>query len=735
MFSEDICGLIMNNSKNCIYFLTLKKANLENQKIPTNMSNTERAAILQQIQRAQAAGISDIDAILKNLATRAKRKVLIIGGGGREHAIAWKLAECSDVAEIIVSPGNGGTANAGGKIRNETIKDIPSFALQNNIHLVVVGPEQPLVDGLADQLALVNIPCFGPTKAAAEIEASKAWAKDFMNRHNIPTSKHRTFQRNESAAAEEYVKTCGFPLVVKASGLAAGKGVLIPNNQQETLTALNDVFGSKNLFGSAGDEVVLEERMEGPEASMLAFCDGTTVRMMPAAQDHKRVGDGDVGLNTGGMGAYAPAPLVTPAVAERILREVLEPTLKGMAAEGRPFVGVLYAGMMLTATGPRVIEFNCRFGDPETQVLLPLLNSNLLHIMEACAMGTLNEMTVDWKDQHAVTVVAASEGYPLKYPKGRSIRGLEIVPSITNTNGDQAMVFHAGTRLSTGTDSVGGVETSGGRVLVCTALSSVSLASAVTTAYAGMRAISFEGMQYRYDIAKKALSSTSEKKLRIGILGSTRGTDMAAVLVALGKGRLAGGEIVCVVSNRSKSGILEKARNAGIPDIVLKCAKGEARDVYDAKVTNVLKSHQVDVVLMIGYMRIVSPSFTAAWSGKLLNVHPSLLPEFAGGMDMDVHSEVLKSGKKMTGCTVHLVTDIVDGGEIIARRHCMVGEKDTTETLKARVQAMEGEALLSCCRAVQDGTVMAIHNAENKSNASSSSGEVSKSFHLFTVKN
>ena len=350
-----------------------------------------------------------------------------------------------------------------------------SLPWQNNIHLVVVGPEQPLVDGLADELALINIPCFGPTKAAAEIEASKAWAKDFMNRHNIPTSKHRTFQRNESAAAAEYVKTCGFPLVVKASGLAAGKGVLIPNNQQETLTALNDVFGSKNLFGSAGDEVVLEERMEGPEASMLAFCDGTTVRMMPAAQDHKRVGDGDVGLNTGGMGAYAPAPLVTPAVAERILREVLEPTLKGMAAEGRPFVGVLYAGMMLTATGPRVIEFNCRFGDPETQVLLPLLNSNLLHIMEACAMGTLDEMVVDWKDQHAVTVVAASEGYPLKYPKGRSIRGLEIVPSITNTNGDQAMVFHAGTRLSTGTDSVGGVETSGGRVLVCTALSSVSL--------------------------------------------------------------------------------------------------------------------------------------------------------------------------------------------------------------------------------------------------------------------
>jgi formyltetrahydrofolate-dependent phosphoribosylglycinamide formyltransferase len=688
--------------------------------------STERQAIIQQIRRAQAANLS-VEEIVTNLETRAQRKVLVVGGGGREHAIAWKLAQSPEVAHVIVTPGNGGTATAGGKIRNEKIADIPAYALQENVHLVVVGPEQPLVDGLADALKKIHVPCFGPSQAAAEIEASKAWAKDFMNRHNIPTSQHRTFKRDEMAAAEEYVKTCGFPLVVKASGLAAGKGVLIPEGEKETLVALKDVF-LNNTFGSAGDKVVLEERMQGPEASMLAFCDGTTVRMMPAAQDHKRIGDGDCGLNTGGMGAYAPAPIVTKALANRIRVEVLEPTLRGMAQEGRPFVGVLYAGMMLTSTGPRVIEFNCRFGDPETQVLLPLLNSDLLQIMEACAMGTLDEVTVEWKDQHAVTVVAASEGYPLKYPKGRSIRGLDIVSKIPKALGsdDIAMVFHAGTTISSTSSTSSEVQTSGGRVLVCTALSDMSLASAVSTAYAGLRAISFEGMQYRYDIAKRALdnSNTSKKTIRIGVLGSTRGTDMASLLQAIGSGRLAGGEIACVVSNRTKSGILEKARAAGIPDIALKCLKAETREEYDARVTNTLRANNVDVVLMIGYMRIVSPSFTAEWAGKLLNVHPSLLPDFAGGMDMDVHAEVLKSNKKITGCTVHLVTDVVDGGPIIARRHCAISESDTADTLKTRVQAMEGEALLSCCRAVQDETILAIHNAERGSDTSSSSGEV-----------
>ena len=562
---------------------------------------TERALIVQQIQRY--AGL-DHNALVHMIEARAKKCVLVVGGGGREHALALKLAESNDVAKVICCPGNAGTATAGGKICNETIQDIPAYVQQNHVHLVVVGPEQPLVDGLADKLAELHVPCFGPTAAASVIESSKAWSKEFMNRHNIPTSKHRTFKRDQLSEAEDYVKTCGFPLVVKASGLAAGKGVLIPNNKQETLTALADVF-LRDAFGAAGDEVVLEERMEGPEASMLAFCDGTTVKMMPAAQDHKRAMDNDTGLNTGGMGAYAPAPVVTKALAARIKREVLEPALAGMAQEGRPFVGVLYAGMMLTSTGPRVIEFNCRFGDPETQVLLPLLQTDLLHVMEACATGTLDHVQVEWSNQHAVTVVAASAGYPLTYPKGRSIQGLSIVPTMTNGHGDTARVYHAGTRVAAHDPSV--VETSGGRVLTVTALSSASLQSAVAMAYAGMRAIHFEGMHYRYDIARKALQEDNNDPptLRIGVLGSTRGTDMAALLAAMGNGRLQGGEIVCVVSNKAKALILDKATAASIPSIYLKCPKGTSRDAYDAQVTQALQEHHVDVVLMIGYMRIV----------------------------------------------------------------------------------------------------------------------------------
>ena len=650
--------------------------------------STERALCVQHILRLQAASASPVtpEQITFSLQQRATRKVLVVGGRGREHAISLKLAHSSAVDEIIVSPGNAGTATAHPKIRNETIADVPAYALANNVHLVVVGPEVPLVQGLADALGKLHIPCFGPSAAAAEIEASKAWAKDFMHRHNIPTSQHRTFQRDQLAEAEQYVQTCGFPLVVKASGLAAGKGVLLPNTAAETLEAIRDVF-LRDAFGTAGDQVVLEERLSGPEASMLAFCDGTTVKMMPAAQDHKRALDNDQGLNTGGMGAYAPAPLITPAMAAQIKREVLEPAILGMALEGRPFVGVLYAGVMLTSTGPKVIEFNCRFGDPETQVLLPLLSSDLLDIMEACTTGTLNTVNIQWSNQHAVTLVAASEGYPLTYPKGRSIRGVEVVPTLTHANGDHTEVYHAGTRLSpTTTNGNNGIETSGGRVLAVTALSSSSLKSAVSSAYAGMRAIHFEGMQYRYDIARQAstanTANTTTPALRIGVLGSTRGTDMAALIAAMHQGRLQGGEIVCVVSNKKHALILEKASAANIPAIALSCKKGTSRDVYDAQVTQVLREHKVDVVLMIGYMRIVSPSFTAAWKGKLLNVHPSLLPEFAGGMDMDVHAEVLKANKTVTGCTVHLVTDIVDGGEIVAQRHCQVTEQDTADTLK-----------------------------------------------------
>ena len=589
---------------------------------------TERKAGAMLLRRMALAndGALDIEAAAAALEGRFQRRVLVVGSGGREHAIAWKLSQSPDVADIMVSPGNGGTARAGGKIRNVAkmaMADVPDFAIRENIDLVVVGPEQPLVDGLADMLRARHVPCFGPSKLAAEIEASKAWAKDFMGRHGIPTSKHATFNRGQLAEAEEYARTCGFPLVVKASGLAAGKGVLIPDGLEATLTALREVMVD-NAFGSAGDVVVLEERMQGPEASMLAFCDGKSVRMMPAAQDHKRIYDGDRGLNTGGMGAYAPAPLVTPDITARVLRDVMEPTVKGLAEEGRPFVGVLYAGMMMTPDdGPRVVEFNCRFGDPETQVLLPLLNSDLLHVMESCALGSLDSMgDLQWKDAHAVTIVAASPGYPVKYPKGRRIWGLEDVPHAGGQpgSGNEVMVFHAGTRLCEEDNTI--LETSGGRVLVVTSVSTDNLRSAVSGAYAGMRALDFEGMQYRYDIAARAL--TKARPLRVGVLGSTRGTDLDSLLDALSLGRGTGISIEVVVSNRKSSQILAKAESAGIPTHHIPCPKGTPRDVYDAAVTSVLEEHgPLDVVLMIGYMRIVSPSFTAQWANRLVSFSSS----------------------------------------------------------------------------------------------------------------
>jgi phosphoribosylamine--glycine ligase len=587
---------------------------------------TERAANALLLRRL-ARGGAPLDGAAASAALLKRgqgRTVLVVGGGGREHAIAWKLAQSADVSRVLVCPGNGGTAALGGKVATVAVANLASvgevagFAVAEGVDLVVVGPEQPLVEGLADALAEACVPCFGPTRGAAQIEASKAWAKDFMGRHNIPTSKHATFARDQLAAAEQYVRTCGFPVVVKASGLAAGKGVLMPEGLDATLAALREVMVD-DAFGAAGDEVVLEERMEGPEASMLAFCDGRSVRMMPAAQDHKRVGDGDTGLNTGGMGAYAPAPLVTPAIAARVLKEVLEPAVRGLAAEGRPFVGVLYAGMMMTPRdGPRVVEFNCRFGDPETQVLLPLLDTDLLHVMESCALGELASMgALAWKPAHAVTVVAASPGYPVKYPQGRQIYGLEDVPRAGGAvgSGDDVMVFHAGTRLREGDKSV--VETSGGRVLVVTSLSTKSLRLAASGAYAGLRALDFEGMQYRYDIAARAL--TGERPLRVAVLGSTRGTDLGSLLDALALGRAAGVSIDVVVSNRKGSEILGRAEAAGIPAIHVPCPKGTARETYDQAVTSVLDEHgPIDVVLMIGYMRIVSPSFTARWANKLV---------------------------------------------------------------------------------------------------------------------
>ncbi|OXG76857.1 phosphoribosylamine-glycine ligase [Cryptococcus neoformans A2-102-5] len=431
--------------------------------------------------------------------------ILLLGAGGREHALAFKLAQSSRVARIVVCPGNGGTALMGGKVSNLALpwgappafRSIVEWAQKENIDLVVPGPEQPLVDGVEGAFKKVGIPVFGPSPAAAMLEGSKSLSKEFMARHNIPTAAFRSFISTQYEDAVAYIKSKPFTSgrsVIKASGLAAGKGVLIPETDEEAFAALKSVMVDKE-FGDAGDEVVVEEYLSGPEISVLAFSDGYTIVPMPAAQDHKRIGEGDTGLNTGGMGAYAPAPIATKEIMERCVKDVLEPTIKGMREDGYPFVGMLFTGFMITADGPRVLEYNVRFGDPETQALMLLLDeqTDLAEVLLACVERRLDSIKLGYKQGYAVSVVLASEGYPGSYPKG--------LPMTLNPTPEGVEVFHAGTK---GSDNV--TVTDGGRVLAVCA-SAPTLRAAVDLAYSGISQISFQGQTFRRDIAYRALSS------------------------------------------------------------------------------------------------------------------------------------------------------------------------------------------------------------------------------------
>lgn len=423
-------------------------------------------------------------------------KILIVGSGGREHALAWKLQQSPQTEKLYCAPGNGGTAGLADNVPI-AVDDIPAlvaFAKEQHIGLAVVGPELPLTLGLVDALTEAGIPAFGPTREAARLEGSKAFSKDFMARHGIPTAKYGIFSAVEPAKA--FVRTLEGPCVVKADGLAAGKGVLICQTQQEADGAIDYIL-AENAFGAAGASLVIEEYLEGEELSLMAFSDGKTVVPMMTAQDHKRIFDGDQGPNTGGMGAYAPAPVGTAELVEEVQRTVLQPVVDAMAAEGREFKGVLYAGLMITAKGPMVLEFNARFGDPETEVVLPMLKTDLVLTMMACIDGTLDRLPLEWQSGHCVTVVLAAHGYPGTVRKGDVIRGLDQAP-------EDVIVFHCGTAQKQ-TESGNIFQTSGGRVLSVTALGD-TLPLALQKAYAGVKAISFDGMQYRSDIAHRALN-------------------------------------------------------------------------------------------------------------------------------------------------------------------------------------------------------------------------------------
>ena len=423
-------------------------------------------------------------------------RVLVVGGGGREHALAWKLIQSPTCEQVYVAPGNPGTA-AEPNVDNVDIavEDIPGlviFAKNNDIGLTIIGPEVPLVMGIVDAFSKEGLRCFGPSKEAAQLEASKSFTKNFLARHSIPTADYQVFSNVAPAIA--YIKDQGTPIVVKADGLAAGKGVIVAMTEQEAIVAVEDML-SGNAFGEAGHSIVIEEFMTGEEASFIVMVDGENILTLATSQDHKARDNGDKGPNTGGMGAYSPAPVVTAEVHARIMAEVIEPTVKGMAADGRPYTGFLYAGLMIDSDGsPRVVEYNCRFGDPETQPILMRLQSDLIPLCEAALDGRLNTVDAQWDNRTAVGVVLAAGGYPEAYRKGDVITGFDGIDS------NDCKIFHAGTAIQDNQ-----VVTAGGRVLCATSLGS-TVYEAQNRAYKMIASVNWENMYYRTDIGYRAIA-------------------------------------------------------------------------------------------------------------------------------------------------------------------------------------------------------------------------------------
>ena len=416
-------------------------------------------------------------------------KVLVVGGGGREHAICWKLAQSPKVTELYCAPGNAGIAQVATcvPVKATDVENMVKWAKENAMDFVMVAPDDPLALGMVDAMEAAGIPAFGPRANAAIIEASKAFSKSLMKKYHIPTAKYETFTELDKAL--RYIEEQGAPIVVKADGLALGKGVVVAQTVEEAQKAVREMM-EDHKFGASGSTVVIEECMVGPEVTVLAFCDGEHLVPMLSSQDHKRAYDGNQGPNTGGMGAFCPSPKYTPEIAERCTKEIFLPTVEALKAEGRPFKGVIYFGLMLTKDGPKVVEYNARFGDPETQPILSMLDTDLMDIFQACVDGTLDKVDIKWKSGAACCIVLASGGYPVAYEKGYPISGLEEA-------GKQAVVFHAGTARN----EAGEIVTAGGRVLGVTAVGA-SLEEAIDKAYAACKPITWQDMHFRTDIGK-----------------------------------------------------------------------------------------------------------------------------------------------------------------------------------------------------------------------------------------
>lgn len=692
---------------------------------PTAVSISSKAAPKHRSVGIIASSSPNIETTTNHTA----RKVLVIGSGGREFALTQALLRLSSPEAIYVAPGNAGTQQLSPSVvvnvpelKPNDFKGITDFAQKHGIEIVVVGPEDPLANGLQDFLRESNIPCFGPSAAAARLEGSKAWAKAFMNRHQIPTARHATF--SDLTAALEYVEHRTLPMVVKASGLAGGKGVTIAHSREDARKALEAIMGTTPVFGpAAGAEVVIEEYLVGDEVSAIAFCDGDSVAAcLPFARDYKRLEEHDSGPNTGGMGSFAPVTDLTTDIAASI-QNILVTTVKGMREEGHPYHGVLYGGLIITKGGAaedgreevKVLEFNCRFGDPEAQSILPLLSDkiDLAKLMLQCAQGgrfgdttgrlaasTPRDLTTK-NSTFAATVIAASEGYPTATGsiKPHIIHGLPLacrVPGVCSVAqaGTARLVLANGARV---------VTVSGGRVLGVTG-EATTLRLALLHAYHGLSEIRFQGMRCRTDIGAQAVRS---QPVRVAILGSSRGTSVSKILT----GKRGVFEVVLVMSDtQDANGILSKAQAAHVPDCRFLGAdtggNGDsemARDTLEEKIEVAMEESKAEILLLNGYRRILSPRLCRVLRGRCLNIHPSLLPDFGGHFDLAVHQAVLDAGRTSSGCSVHFVTENVDQGPVLIQKTCSVEPGfDTAATLKAKVQELEERAWEEAVRVYQE---------------------------------
>ncbi len=615
-------------------------------------------------------------------------RVLVVGPGGREHALAWKIGQSPRVERLYVAPGNPGTAQVATNIplAATDIAGICRFCTERRISLVIIGPEAPLALGLADALRRQGQRVVGPDAAAARIESSKSFAKDLMSRAGVPTAQYAVF--DELTAARDYADTAAYPLVVKADGLAAGKGVVMCEAPADAHRALQMMMVD-GIFGESGSRVVIEEMLCGAEVSLLALVDGERAVPLPLAQDHKRLGDGDTGPNTGGMGACAPVPFVGDAGRDALVRLTIQPVVRALAQSGTPYRGVLFAGLMLTAAGPRVLEYNCRFGDPETQVILPLIDGDLIPWLEAVAEGRLTG-EIPLRPLSAVGVVLAAAGYPEQPKLGAPITGLGDVSNDT-------LIFHAGTSL----DAAGRVVTAGGRVITVVGVGS-SLLEAAERAYA--TPVTFDGMQRRGDIGWKV-----EGGPRIGVLASGSGTNLQALLDASDNGSL-DAEIAVVVSNQPTSGALQRAARRGIPALCIPLTDRRdlaARSQFEDQLLAALTPYRLDLVVLAGWMLVLSSTFLERCGCPLLNVHPALLP-IPDGETLDIpflrgaHAvqDALALGLPYTGVSVHHVTPEVDTGPVIRRETVPILPNDDEESLHRRIKVVEHRVLPEAIKAV-----------------------------------